>query len=98
MNILFSSQFLESIESILEFYDTRNGNNNYSRKLLECIHRQINLLSTMPDIGRKTNHPRIRILLIEDYGVEYEQIDGTILIIDIYSCLTNPALRKYKKS
>lgn len=97
MNILFSSQFLESLESILEFYDVRNGNDTYSRKILQNFHHQINLLATMPDIGRQTDHPHIRILFVDDYGIEYEQIDNSILIIDIYSCLTNPALRKYRK-
>ncbi len=46
---------------------------------------------------RLTDHPHIRILFVDDYGIEYEQIDNNVLIIDIYSCLTNPALRKYKK-
>lgn len=44
---------------------------------------------------RQTDHPHIRILFVDDYGIEYEQIDNNVLIIDIYSCLTNPALRKY---
>lgn len=52
----------------------------------------------MPDIGRQTDHPHIRILFVDDYGIEYEQIDNSVLIIDIYSCLTNPALRKYRKN
>jgi len=58
---------------------------------------QINLLATVPDIGRQTDHPHIRILFVDDYGIEYEQIGDNVLIIDIYSCLTNPALRKYRK-
>ena len=95
MKILFGSQFLESLESILEFYDTRNGNDAYSRKLLQRFHHQINLLATMPDIGRQTNHPHIRILFVDDYGIVYERIDDSVLIIDVYSCLTNPTLRKY---
>ena len=97
MNIQFSSSFLNDLESILEFYDARNGNDKYIRKLLNLFHHQINLLATMPDIGRQTNHPHIRILFVDNYGIEYEQIDESVLIIDIYSCLTNPALRKYTK-
>lgn len=51
----------------------------------------------MPDIGRLTNHPHIRILFVDDYGIVYERIDDSVLIIDVYSCLTNPTLRKYAK-
>lgn len=97
MNLQFSPQFLESLESILLYYDERNENDNYSRKLLGQILRLLNLLTTMPDIGRQTDHPGIRILFIEYYGIDYEKIGNDILVIDIYSCMTNPALRKYRK-
>ena len=97
MNLQFSLQFLEGLEAILLYFDERNGNDNYSRKLLGQILRGLNLLTSMPDIGCQTDHPGIRILFIEDYGIDYEKIGNDILVIDIYSCLTNPALRKYKK-
>ena len=97
MNLLFSPLFLGSLESILEFYDKRNGTSTYSKKLLAQIFRQLNLLCSMPDIGRKTDHPGIRILFVGDYGIEYEKRGGDILVIDIYSCLTDPTLRTYRK-
>ncbi|MBQ9284985.1 MAG: type II toxin-antitoxin system RelE/ParE family toxin [Bacteroidaceae bacterium] len=98
MNILYSSLFLSHLEDILFFYDERNGSDTFSRKLLQKFQRQIGLLATMPDIGRKTNHANIRILFIDDYGIEYERINNDIIIIDIYSCLTNPALRRFIKA
>ena len=97
MNLQFSPQFLESLESILQYYEQRNGNNSYSRKLLRQILRLLNLLTTMPDIGCQTDHQGIRMLFVGDYVIDYEKIGNDILIIDIYSCQTNPALRKYKK-
>jgi toxin YoeB len=97
LNLQFSPQFIESLESILQYYDERNGSDRYSRKLLRQIFRGLNLLTGMPDIGCQTDHPGIRILFIEDFGIDYEKIDNDILVIDIYSCLTNPALRKYRK-
>lgn len=95
LNIQYSSQFLNHLEQILEFFDVRNGNDSYSRQLLARFRKQIILLSSMPDIGRQTNHPFIRILFVADYGIEYERINDDIVVIDIYSCQTNPALRKY---
>ena len=97
LNLHYSSQFIEHLESILLFYDERNGSDNYSKKLLKRFTRQIALLASFPDIGRETDHPSVRILFVGDYGIEYEHIDDAIIIVDIYSCLTNPALRKYKK-
>lgn len=97
LNIFFSPQFLDSLESILSYYDERNGNDRYSKKLLVLFRRQIGLLSEMPDIGRNTNYDNIKILFVDDYGIEYEKREEAIIIIDIYSCQTNPALRRFRK-
>jgi len=80
MNLQFSPQFLKSLDSILQYYDERNGNDRYSRKLLRQILRGLNLLAGMPDIGCQTDHPGIRILFVEDYGIDYEKIDNDILV------------------
>jgi len=36
-------------------------------------------------------------LFVERFGIEYQIRDSVILIIDIYSCQTNPDLRTFKK-
>ena len=97
LNLQYSSQFIEHLEAILLFYDERSGSDKYSKKLIKRFYRQIVLLTSFPDIGRQTDHPGVRILYVDDYGIEYERIDDDIIIIDIFSCLTNPNLRKYKK-
>ena len=97
LTILYSPLFLDSLQSILEYYDERNGNSHYSRKLLALFQRQIGLLSQMPDIGRKTNFPQIRVLFVDNYGIEYQKRNDSILVINIYSCMTNPALRGFGK-
>ena len=51
----------------------------------------------MPDIGRKTNFPQIRVLFVDNYGIEYQKRNDSILVINIYSCMTNPALRGFVK-
>ena len=96
LNILFSPQFADSLEEILQFYDERNGSNRYSKKLLKMILRQTALLKTMPEIGRLTNFPGVRILFVDQFGIDYQIRDKSILIIDIYSCQTDPELRRFK--
>ena len=54
------------------------------------IHRQIRLLTTMPEIGRMTDFPSVRILFVDKFGIDYQIRDNSILIINIYSCQTNP--------
>ena len=90
LEVLYSPQFMDDLEAILQFYDERNGSDRYSRKLLKMIHRQIRLLTTMPEIGRMSDFPTVRILFVDKYGIDYQIRDNSILIINIYSCQTNP--------
>ena len=87
LEILYSPQFADNLESILRYYDERSD--AYSRRLMQMIHGQIQTLATFPEIGRMTDFPGVRILFVESYGIEYQIRDTAILIVDIYSCLTN---------
>ena len=91
LTLIFSPQFADSLEEILHFFDERNESNHFSKKLMKMILKQTSLLKTMPEIGRQTNFPGVRILFVERFGIEYQIRDKEILIINIYSCQTNPA-------
>ena len=95
LGISYAPQFVENLESILTFFDERNGSDRFSKKLMKMIHRQIKLAASMPEIGRLTDFPSVRILFVERFGIEYQIRDELILIIDIYSCQTNPDERMF---
>jgi toxin YoeB len=97
LEISFSPQFFDSLEAILNFFDERNGSDRFSKKLLKMIHKQILLLKTMPEIGRLTDFPSVRVLFVERFGIVYQIRDKVVLIIDIYSCETDPDIRTFKK-
>lgn len=85
------------MEEILQFYTERNGNSNYSRKLLKRIQEALQLLSEMPEIGRKADFHDVRTLFVDKYCIDYQIRVGQVLIINIYSSLTNPEERFFKK-
>ncbi len=97
LEISYSPQFFDSLEAILNFFDERNGSDRFSKKLLKMIHKQILLLKTMPEIGRLTDFPSVRVLFVERFGIVYQIRDKVVLIIDIYSCETDPDIRTFKK-
>lgn len=97
LEILYSPQFSDNLEAILSYFDKHNVSDSYSRKLIRMIHEQILLLATMPEIGRLTDFPGVRILFVENYGIEYQIRDTAILVVDIYSCRTDPTKRSFKK-
>ena len=97
LEISFSPQFFDSLEAILNFFDERNRSDRFSKKLLKMIHKQILLLKTMPEIGRLTDFPSVRVLFVERFGIVYQIRDKVVLILDIYSCETDPDIRTFKK-
>ena len=97
LEISYSPQFFDSLEAILNFFDERNGSDRFSKKLLKMIYKQVLLLKTMPEIGRLTDFPSVRVLFVERFGIEYQIRDNAVLIIDIYSCETDPDIRTFKK-
>jgi toxin YoeB len=96
LKILYAPQFVDNLESILQFFDERNGSDAFSKKLLKMIQREIVILKAMPEIGRMTNFPGVRILFVERFGIEYQIRNEEILIIDIFSCQKNPEERLFK--
>lgn len=97
LGISYSPQFFDSLEDILNYFDERNGSDRFSKKLLKMIYKQIKLASAMPEIGRLTDFPGVRILFVERFAIDYQIRDNVILIIDIYSCQTDPEARVFQK-
>ena len=97
LEISYSPQYFDHLEAILNFFDERNDSDKFSKKLLKMIHKQIGILATMPEIGRITDFPGVRVLFVERFGIEYQIRDKVLLIIDIYSCQTNPSDRIFVK-
>jgi hypothetical protein len=97
LEISYAPQFIENLESILTFFDERNGDEKFSRKLMKMIRKQIKLAASMPEIGRLTDFPGVRILFVERFGIEYQIRGKVLLIVNIYSCQTNPDQRMFRK-
>ena len=97
LEISYAPQFIDNLEAILNFFDERNGSDRFSKKLLKMINKQIQLLKTMPEIGRLTDTPGVRIIFVERFGIDYQIRDKEVLIINIYSCQTDPEDRYFKE-
>jgi len=95
--VLYSPEFVDNLEAILTYYDERNGSDTYSKKLFKMLHEQIRLLSVFPEIGRITDFPGVRVVFVEKFGVEYQIREDAILVVDIYSYLTDPEKRRFNK-
>ena len=82
--IIWSNIASNDLRNILEFFNTRNNSNAYSKKLYKAIYQEVNKLIIFPEIGRVTDYKDFRSLVVLDYLVFYKIIDDTIYIIRVW--------------
>ncbi len=65
-------------KEILDYWIHRNKSNN------------LKLLSSNPNIGRKTKFDNVRVKIIRDYLLFYEILEKEILVLSIWDGRRNP--------
>ncbi len=83
-DIIWSDRASLELRNVLQFYNERNGNANYSLKILEEIDSLLNSLSNNDLLGRLTDNKRTRVLVMEVYLIFYEIDDSNIEILSFW--------------
>ena len=81
---------------ILHYWRLRNRSNAYSKKLNILIKKAISLIAIHPHIGRRTTIEGIRVKLVRDYLIFYEETDDQIFILSIWDSRRNPEEMPYQ--
>lgn len=82
--IIWSTRANLELKEILEFYNKRNGNVNYSLKLVGEIDDLLDTLSQSEFIGRLTSNKKTRIVVMKVYLVFYEINGNRIEILSFW--------------
>ena len=77
-------------KEILLYWKNHNQSTAFSKKLNELIKKAIQLISSHPHIGRKTDVKNVRVKLVRDYLLFYEETKDTIIILSIWDNRRNP--------
>ena len=77
-------------KQILQYWRVHNQSNAYSRKLNELIRKAIKLVAAHPHIGRSTDIENVRIKLVRDYLIFYQEAKERIFILSIWDTRRNP--------
>lgn len=88
--IIWSKLALDVYNKILEFYNQRNGNKVYSRKLNREIKHTISLLKKQPNLGKVTQIDNIKVLIHGDYKIIYEIRRKEIIITMVWDTRQYP--------
>lgn len=87
--VIWTNKAEQIFLEILEFYNKRNGNKTYSRKLNSEIKSIINLLEKFPYLGFLTDKENIRIIIKGDYKIFYKIDPSKIVILFVWDCRQN---------
>ncbi|MEI6884357.1 MAG: type II toxin-antitoxin system RelE/ParE family toxin [Bacteroidota bacterium] len=92
--VIWSDKAKQDLLEILDFYNQRNENIKYSSRLFKKILKDISLLSTHSFLGKQTNHENVRVLIILEYLIFYENNPDAIYVISIWDARRKP-LKSY---
>jgi len=80
LKIFWTQTAIKQRDHIFEYWNHRNKNNSYSKKLNLEIRTRVAQLKFQPDIGKKTNYGETRAIVMGHYSVLYK-FDQTRIII-----------------
>ena len=93
--IIWSLQAQNDRKEILTYWFVRNKSNTYGKKLNLLIRKAIKLISLYPYIGFKTDVENVRVKLVRDYLIFYQEGEEQIFILSIWDNRRNPAGMPY---
>ncbi len=82
--IIWSKRANAELVSVLEFFNERNGNSNYSLKILKEVEDLLNGLSKNELIGRLSSDRRTRVIVMGVYLIFYDITEERIEILSFW--------------
>lgn len=89
--VIWSKRARTEQKEIFNYWNVRNYSKKYSNKLNSLFQETTKLISSYPEIGKPTDTENVRVMLVENYLLIYEQIEtDIILILTIWDARQNP--------
>ena len=90
IGIIWTVRAQNDRKEILEYWNTRNKSNLYSKKLNGMIKESLVLIAKYPLIGKLTSKRNVRVKVLRDYLIIYEVLTKEIVLLTIWDCRQNP--------
>ena len=88
--VIWSNRAIDDLLKILEYWNNRNKSSSYSKKLNELFNKAIALIVNYSSIGRPSQIENIKIKIVKDYLIIYEDTPELIIILTICDGRRNP--------
>jgi toxin YoeB len=93
--VVWSLRARNDRKEIFNYWNKRNQSNRYSIHLNKLFHEAISIISNAPKIGKLTEIDNVRIKIVRDYLIVYEEFENQIHILTIFSSHQHPAKLKF---
>ena len=92
--IIWSPKALDERKDILTYWNLRNKSNSYSKKLDRLFKEATKIIKSFPKVGKLTDSENVRIKIVRDYLIIYEETENTINILSIWDGRQDPSKLK----
>lgn len=79
----------------MQYWNKRNKSTRYSIKLNKLFKEAVKLISDYPRIGKLTDRENIRIKIVKDYLIIYEDLEDEIHSLTIWDSRRDPLNLEY---
>ena len=90
ITIFWSTTAKNQRDLIFKFWNKRNGNTGYSKKLNLKLRERTKLLKQHPKVGRKTTFPHTRAISMGNYMIFYKYLHPIITITAFWDNRQDP--------
>ena len=94
--IEFSVRSTKQLKKILTFYDERNGSDDYSRRLMQCLMDDLQLMAKMPLASSPSTRPDVRFFYLMGFTIIFRFNSRRLTVLSIRSSQRKP-LKIYQK-
>lgn len=90
LTIFWTNTALKQRNYTFEYWNERNKNNVYAKKLNSSIHERTNILKSNPELGKQTEFKNTRAISLGHYSILYKKVDLKIIITGFWDNRQNP--------
>ena len=94
--IEFSVRSTMQLQKILAFYDKRNGSDAYSRRLMQNLMEDLQLMAKMPLASSPSTRPDVRFFYLMGFTIIFRFNTKKLTVLSIRSSHRKP-LKVYRK-
>jgi plasmid stabilization system protein ParE len=89
--IIWAELAIQQRRKIFRYWNERNGSSEYSIRLLSKIQFRLSILACYPEIGKNTNYPDVKALIIEKYSLFFTFTSTHIEVVSFWDNRQNPS-------